>query len=307
MSSDNQINKEDQRQEPKVISVPAGNLTAEPKSPGRSVFPLGKAVPVPFILLFLIILFLAGLTIAVWYFQVELQKLNSQRSVVQNSAPTQKMLIIGTDPTDPPMEFRNKQGDMIGYDIDLGYRIGNELGVKVQFKYVPWESIFQTLDNGKLDMILSSVTITDERKRKFDFSEPYINAGQVIVSRKNNQILNTDQLKGKKISVQKDTTNEKVAYEYTSPSLVLSFVDLVQATQAVADGRSDAMISDLTLAKGLIRGYDNLQVSSDPFTSEYYGIVFRKDEQDLRMQVDNALEVLRNKGTLNDLKQKWLE
>jgi ABC-type amino acid transport substrate-binding protein len=189
----------------------------------------------------------------------------------------------------------------------LGYRIANEIGVKAEFKNVDWDVIFQELLDKKIDMIMASVTITDERKKLYNFSEPYINAGQVIISRKDNPITTVAQLQGKKISVQKDTTNEKEAYKHTSKDLVLVYSEYSDIAKAVSVGSSEAALSDLTIAKGLIGNYDNIKITSDPFTNEYYGIVMRKEDTDLQKKVNAALAVLRVNGVLTDLKQKWLE
>lgn len=265
-----------------------------------------KNRPVVLVLIALIVFFLGALLIDGWYFQSQLTKLNEKTTASTTATPLQT-LIVGSDATAPPMESMNKEGGLSGYDIDLGYRLANEMGVKIEFRNVPWDYIFQELKDKKIDMIISSVTITDERKKLYDFSDPYINAGQIIVSRKDNPITSTAQLKGKKISVQKGTTNEKEAVKFTSPDLVMSYDDFIAATKALADGKVDAMISDLTLAKGFIGEYSNLKITSDPFTNEYYGIVVRKGDTSLLKKVNEALGVLRVKGILTDLKQKWLD
>lgn len=302
------------------VSTPVGdNAHPNEATPSTSAStpvppPSKKGTPLALIIVFLILSFLGGLLIAGWYFQTQLQKFtnNSQAQKAETEAKTEtasnpQTLIIATDATAPPMESLNDQGGLIGYDIDLGYRIANEMGRKAEFKNIPWDNIFTDLEKGKVDMIISSVTINDERKKKYLFSEPYINAGQVIVSRKDNPITSTAQLRGKKISVQKDTTCEDEAFKYTDANLVITYDQFIDAANAVSNGTADATICDLTLAKGYIDQYDNLKITSDPFTNEYYGIVLRKDNTELLKKVNEALAVLRVKGILTDLKQKWLE
>lgn len=285
-----------------------------PSAASSSTPPANKGMSLALIIIFLVVSFLGGLLIAGWYFQTQLQKFTSNAPAVkvESSANTKtadkpQTLIIATDATAPPMESLNEQGGLIGYDIDLGYRITNEMGLTAEFKNIPWDNIFTDLENGNIDMIISSVTINDERKQKYAFSEPYINAGQVIVSRKDNPITSTAQLKGKKISVQKGTTCETEAFKYTDPKLVISYNEFIEAANAVSNGVTDATICDLTLAKGYIDQYENLKITSDPFTNEYYGVVIRKDNTELLKKVNEALAVLRVKGILTDLKQKWLE
>lgn len=289
------------------------STTPPPLSPSPSISPkTKKGMSLPLIIVFLILSFLGGLLIAGWYFQTQLQKFTNSAPATKaenkvSPAAASETLLIGTDATAPPMESLNDQGGLIGYDIDLGYRVANELGMKAEFKNIPWENIFTDLENGKIDMIISSVTINEERKQKYAFSEPYINAGQVIVSRKDNPITSTAGLKGKKISAQKGTTCEKEAYKYTDANLVIIYEQFIDAASAVSKGIADATICDLTLAKGYIDQYENLKITSDPFTNEYYGIVIRKDNTELLKKVNEAIAVLRVKGILTDLKQKWLE
>jgi polar amino acid transport system substrate-binding protein len=321
-SSNNQDNKENKANEdasnmatiPLPVQSSAQQSTNEQSVSNQEVTQVTsrqqkKSAPTMLIILFLIISFVAGLLVAVWYFQDQLQKakspVNQSGQTVTQSIP--KVIIIGTDATAPPMESVNKQGGLVGYDIDLGYRIANELGVKAEIKNIPWDDLFKALESKRVDMIISSVTINDERKLKYAFSEPYINAGQVIVSRKDYLIKNVEELKGKRISVQKGKTNEKEAFKYTNINMVLSYDGFEDAAKALSEGRSDAMISDLTLAKGFISQYDNLKITSDPFTNDYYGVVLRKDGLELKKKVDDALSVLRVNGMLTDLKQKWLE
>ena len=286
----------------KSAEVQQVNTSTEKQSEKR------MGITSPLILLLLVLSFLGGLLLAGWYFQTQFQKLSSQKALTQTPATVKpKKLIIGTDATAPPMESQTKEGGLVGYDIDLGYRLVNEMGTQAEFENIPWDNIFQALLDKKIDMIISSVTITDERKQKYAFSDSYINAGQVIVSRKDHQITSTADLMGKKLSVQRGTTNETEALKLTTPGNVISYDDFTVATKALSEGKVDAMISDLTLAKGFISEYDNLKITSDPFTNEYYGIVMRKDDPDLQKKVNEALSVLRVKGILTDLKQKWLD
>lgn len=215
---------------------------------------------------------------------------------------------IGTDATFPPMEFTDSEGNLVGYDIDLGNKIADEIGVKAEFVNIAWDDLFNQLVAKKIDMIASGVSITDERRMKYSFSESYINAGQVIMTRKNDtSIKSVADLADKKIAVQAGTTNQDEALKYTSAELVLAHDDFLLAIKSLLDGQADAILADLTLASSVVDGHQNLKIASDPFTSDYYGIVFRKDDAELVKEVNTALDVLRQRGVLVFLKQKWLE
>ena len=134
------------------------------------------------------ILFVGFLMAAAWYFQNQLQKTameNKPGSAASSASTTPKELIIGTDPTLPPMEFL-QNGNFVGYDIDLENLLAKQMGVKVVFKNVVFDNIFNALQQNQIDLIISAVTITPERQQKYDFSEEYLNAGQVIITQKTN-------------------------------------------------------------------------------------------------------------------------
>jgi ABC-type amino acid transport substrate-binding protein len=130
----------------------------------------------------------------------------------------------------------------------------------------------------------------------------------VIITRKDTQAIETTKdLAGKKIAVQKGTTNEEQAKTFTQPNLVLTYDNFEEATNALLTASADAIFSDLTGAKGIIGKNPSLRVASDPFTNEEYGIVFRKGEDDLVTEINTILKGLRQQGVLTYLRQKWLD
>lgn len=218
-------------------------------------------------------------------------------------------ITVGTDATYPPMEFKDENGKLVGYDIDLAGEIGKEMKVAVEFKDIAFDKIFEALEANEIDAIMSSVTITEERKIKYNFSEPYINAGQVMVALRSDQQTRwtTDNLAGKRVGVQKGTTSEEEALKYVSKNLVTAFADYSLAISALNNKGIDVIIVDLTAAKGLVDKNPNLQIISDPFTNEYYGVVFRKTDRKLKSEVDKSIMSLQKRGILNNIKQKWFQ
>lgn len=277
------------------------NIVTPPSSSHRFgiLFPLN---------ILLVVLFLGALFLVAWFFQMQIKKTNTLISKPSQSTTftVPKKIIVGTDPTLQPMEYM-ENSKLLGYDIDLAHFIAKELGTEVEFKNVIFDNIFTALDEKQIDMIISAVTITSERQQKYDFSDQYLNAGQVIITKKDNtSIKSTADLKGKKIATQKGTTNEQSAIKYTSDNLVIRYPDFEQATKALVDGKVDALFTDLPSAKGITLTNPTLKIASDPFTNEYYGIVFRKGDP-IAKQINQALESIRVKGFLTDLKQKWLD
>lgn len=257
--------------------------------------------------LILVTLFLGGLLFVALFFQKQIQKTNILNSEPQPSALVlPKKLVVGTDPTLQPMEY-SENGKLLGYDIDLANLLSKELNIPIEFKNILFDNIFTALEQKQIDMIISAVTITPQRQQKYDFSQAYLNAGQVILTKKDNtSIKSTSDLKGKKIATQKGTTNETSALKYTADNLVIRYDDFEQATKALVNGTVDALFTDLPSGKGITLANPTLKIASDPFTNEYYGIVFRKGDPILE-KVNQALDSIRVKGFLTDLKQKWLD
>ncbi len=217
-------------------------------------------------------------------------------------------IIVGTDATYPPMEYTDQNGKLIGYDIELAERIAGVMGVTAEIRNIAWDDLFTALEKEEIDIIVSGVTITEERKQMYSFTNPYLSSGQVILTLKETTNINgVNDLKGKRIAVQKETTNEEQAFLFTEPELVLRYESFIEATNALVAGEADAIFSDITNAKGIIHLNPSLKIAGDPFTQEQYGIVLRKNETGLLNRLDDSLETLRQQGAMIFLKQKWLE
>ena len=224
---------------------------------------------------------------------------------VSSAVTEPKKLVIGIDATLEPMEYIDN-GKMVGYDIDLSYALAKELHADIEFQKINFDDLFNTLDQHQINMIISAVTITRERQQKYAFSEGYLNAGQVIIARKEDTTIHTvKELRGKKIATQTGTTNEQEALKYTSDNMVLRYPSFVEATQALKEKKVDALFTDLPNAKGIVSRNADLKINGAPFTQEYYGIVFLKNDPSVT-QVNYALMSLRKHGILAQLERKWL-
>jgi polar amino acid transport system substrate-binding protein len=220
-------------------------------------------------------------------------------------------LTVATDATWPPMEMVDTNKNIVGFDIDFMKALAKEAGVEVMFKNTAWDGIFGGLDAGKYDAIISSVTITDERKKQYDFSLPYINIGQILVVLKSTKNLKTlSELKGKKVGAQIGTTG---AFEVKKISGVelKSYDEIGLAFEDLASGRVEGVVCDEPTATNYaLRRADykeKFQIVGEPFTIESYGIVVKKGDQGRLDLLNKGIRNIKSKGIDELLKKKWLK
>lgn len=214
-------------------------------------------------------------------------------------------LVIGTDATYPPLEFL-ENGQFRGFDIDLGNALGREMGRRVRWVNCGFDGIFAALEAGKFDLVMSAVTITEERSRSLAFSMPYYTAGQALACRKSGTHYETlADLEGKTVGIQINTTAKEVLRkrpgirirEYNSIDLAL--LDL-------QNGGLDAVMTDSPVLKYMLhRGYGGLTLTGTLFTEEHYGIAARKDNERLIREVNRALLSLEERGETARLHARW--
>jgi polar amino acid transport system substrate-binding protein len=215
---------------------------------------------------------------------------------------------VATDATWPPFESVDEQTkEIVGFDIDLMNAIAKAGGFEVEYVNVPWDSLLAGMAQCQYDASISAMTITEERKQSFSFSDPYFAAGQVVTVRiDNTDITGKDSLVGKKVGAQNGTTGdieiqnmsgvERVPYD----DIALAFLDLM-------NGQTDAVVADNPLALGFVgQNADKLKTVGDVFTDEYYGIAVCKTNTDLLTKINKGLASVKADGTIDQLVEKWI-
>ena len=221
-------------------------------------------------------------------------------------------IVIATDATFPPMEFVDENKQIVGFDIDLMNAIAKEMDLEVEFKNTAWDGIFAGLESGDYDAIMSSVTINDERKEKYDFSDPYVNAGQAIIVRADELFIHykADLRDGKTVGTQIGTTGSMAVEDI--PGAILKEYDTIDlAFLDLLAGNIDAVVVDTPVAADYALASDQfsgkLKIVDDPITEEYYGVVVRKGEmKDFVGKFNTGLKNLRNKAIYDELYAKWI-
>lgn len=214
-------------------------------------------------------------------------------------------LIVATDATYPPLEYRDQNNKIVGFDIKLAEHIAKDLGVILDIRDTPFNLLFESLQKGEVDMVISSVTITAERQKEMSFSSPYLNAGQVIVTRTNSNIFSISDLKSGMVGVQKDTTSQKEAEKYSGQ--VKTYADYEEAQKDLEKGKLAAIIIDLPAAVDRIqKSNQTLKVVDQPFTSEFYGVVVAKNNPVLLNHINEVIATIKRSGELAELEKTWL-
>ena len=215
-----------------------------------------------------------------------------------------KTLRIGTDATYPPFESM-KNGAFVGFDIELGEAIAQEMGAKTRWINTAFDGVFPALLAGKIDLVMSAVTITPERQKRLAFSQPYYLAGQIVAVRKNQNLSGLEALRGKTAGIQINTTASEVLKN--EPKIgVRKYPTIDLALQDLQNGNLDGVVGDApTIRYFLAHGFGQLKTVGAMLTRENYGIVMRPQDKNLQSEVNAALSRLRANGGYAALEEKY--
>ncbi|MEB2870771.1 cystine ABC transporter substrate-binding protein [Pseudomonas rhizosphaerae] len=215
---------------------------------------------------------------------------------------------VGLEGTYPPFSFVDENGKLTGFEVQLSEALAKELGVKVKLQATPWAGILAALESKRLDVVVNQVTISDERKKKYDFSTPYTVSGiQAVVAKKNaDSIKQASDLAGKKVGMGLGTNYEQWLKDNVPSAIVKTYDDDPTKYQDLRVGRIDAILVDRLAAFDLInKTNETLALAGDAFSRQEAGIAVRKGEPELLKALDDALEKLRKDGTLAKLSKQW--
>ncbi|WP_257349471.1 transporter substrate-binding domain-containing protein [Pseudalkalibacillus decolorationis] len=215
-------------------------------------------------------------------------------------------LTIGTEATYPPFSYRDAESNEItGYDVEVAREVGKRIGMKVEFVPTEWKGMFSSLDSKRFDMIANQVAITDERKEKYSFSNPYaISGGQVIVHEENTEIKGIDDLKGKTVGTTQGSNYAKAAEE--AGAKIKYYKGIAQVLADLNVKRIDAALNDRLFVQQELKD-SNYKVKpvGEPFNKTKMAFAFRKNQDELIEKVNNALKEMKEDGTIAELSQKY--
>jgi polar amino acid transport system substrate-binding protein len=221
-----------------------------------------------------------------------------------------RTVTVATDATWPPMEMVDASKNIVGFDIDFLNAVAKEAGFTVVFKNTAWDGIFAGVESGQYDAIISSVTITPERQKKYDFSLPYIDAGQILIVPKTEKGARLADLKGKKIGAQIGTTGAFEVKKVKDVELK-TYDEVGLAFEDMAAGRIGGVVCDeptaiiYALQKNEYK--DKFKIVGRAFTKEAYGIVVKKGNKELLDLLNKGIKAVKAKKIDVQLKKKWLK
>jgi polar amino acid transport system substrate-binding protein len=215
---------------------------------------------------------------------------------------------VATDATWPPFEYLDDESkELVGLDIELMKAIADRAGFQVEFINVSFDTLLAGMVQCQYDAAISAITITPDRAVDFAFSAPYFEAGQIVVIRSDNtDITGPDDLGGKVVGVQRDTTGDVEAQKIEG-AIIQRYDDIELAFQDLMNAQIDAVVADNPLALGIVGSHpDLLTTVGETFTDENYGIAVCKTNTDLVEKINAALAELKGEGVIDELTQTWI-
>lgn len=246
---------------------------------------------------------------------------NSQASSESSGKETEakgtiekKELVIGLDDTFVPMGFKDENGELVGFDVELAKVVCEKLGKEYKFQAIDWSMKETELNSGNIDLIWNGYSISDERKEKVDFSKPYLDNKQIIVTLADSSINKKADLEGKKVGAQNQSTavdavkaDESNIIEKFDGGDLVTFENNNDALMDLEAGRLDAIVVDEILARYYIeaRGSEKYKILDENFGDEQYGVGIRKGDTEFVDAFNKALDEVVADGTAGEISKKW--
>mgnify|MGYP000794454759 CR=1 FL=1 len=214
-------------------------------------------------------------------------------------------LIMSTNAAFPPYEMTTDAGEFEGIDIETAQAIADKLGLELQIDDMDFDAALLSVQQGKADIVMAGVTVTDERKAVMDFSDSYATGIQSIIVPEGSDIASPDDLAGKKIGTQRGTTGYIYCSDDFGDENVVAYDDGLTAVQALNNGQVDAVVIDNAPAQEFIAANPGLKILDTSYAEEDYAIGMAKGSS-LEDAVNAALKELKADGTLQAIVDKYI-
>ena len=215
-------------------------------------------------------------------------------------------LIMSTNAAFPPYEMTTDSGEFEGIDIETAQAIADKLGLELQIDDMDFDAALLAVQQGKSDMVMAGVTVTDERQNVMDFTDSYATGIQSIIVKEDSDIASVDDLAGKKIGTQRGTTGYLYCSDDFGDENVVAYDNGLTAVQMLNNGQVDCVVIDNAPAKEFIAANPGLKLLDTAYVEESYAIGVGKGNTELKDAINTALEELKVDGTLQAIVDKYI-
>jgi L-cystine transport system substrate-binding protein len=217
-------------------------------------------------------------------------------------------LIVGLEGTYPPFSFQGKDGKLTGFEVDFANALAEHMGVKAKITLTKWDGMLASLESGRIDVAINQVTISEERKKKYDFSIPYTISGIQVLTKKGNEghFTKPEDLEGKKVGVGLGSNYEQWLRANLKGVDIRTYDDDPTKYQDLRVGRTDAILVDRLAALDLVKKTnDTLAVAGPAFARQESGVALRKNNPELLAAINQAIAEMQKDGTLTKISEKY--
>ena len=219
-------------------------------------------------------------------------------------------LIVGVRSDAKPFGYKDITGNLVGYDVDLGKKIAKEIfstEEAVEFVPVTASNRISMLTTKKVDMLIATLSVTDQRHLVVDFSIPYFMAGQAIMLPAKSDITSLRELNGRQVIIVYGSTGEMSLRMNVPDAKIVGYTDYIEGYKALKAGKADAMLADDTLLYGLAMDDSSVKILPKRYSKEPYAVAFRRGEESdrLKAKVNYLIGLLTRTGELSRMQRKW--
>ena len=216
------------------------------------------------------------------------------------------VITMATSADFEPYEYYEND-EIVGIDIDIMNAVCEKIGMELQPEDMSFDSVIGAAQTGKADIAMSGITITEDRKNMVNFTIPYTSTAQSIIVVAGGEIAKKEDLEGKKIGVQINTTGDTQVTEEFGDAAVDRYQNGALAVESLKNGKIDCVVIDGEVAKALVDANEGLEIIADAYSIEEYAIAIAKENTELLEKIDGALEELLADGTIDAIMDKYIE
>lgn len=234
---------------------------------------------------------------------------DTEESTSSSKTEEKEVLIIGIDDKFAPMGFRDETNEIVGFDIDYARAAADQMGVEVEFQPIDWKTKEVELASSRIDLIWNGYTITDERREKVLFTEPYLENAQVVMTLKDSELASIEDLAGKDVGIQALSSAVDAINAHSVKDEIASLSEYGDNVLALTDlkaGRTQAVIIDSVVGEYyMTREPDTFKILDDALAPEQYGVGVKKGNEKLLEELQAALDMMNENGIAAKISEKW--